>query len=63
MVARCDFTNYTGTNVIVLILFLYIVVIFTIIVLHLQLSGQLEQILKDDFSDSSNMFDLSNNSK
>jgi hypothetical protein len=31
---------------------------FTIIVLHLQLSGQLEQILKDVlFSDSSNMFE------
>jgi hypothetical protein len=46
IVARCDFTNYTGTNVIPLILFLYNSD-FIIIVLHLQLSGQLEQILKD----------------
>jgi hypothetical protein len=37
---------------------------FLIIVLHLQLSGQLEQILKDVILDSSNMFEAiqSNNS-
>jgi hypothetical protein len=45
-VARCDFTNYTG-NVITTNSISVYSSIFTIIVLHLLLSGQLEQILKD----------------
>jgi hypothetical protein len=64
MVARCDFTNYTGSNVIRTNSISVYSSIFTIIVLHLLLLGQLEQILKDVLLDSSNMFEAiqSNNS-
>jgi hypothetical protein len=46
IVAKCDFTNYTGSNVITTNSISMYSSSFTIIVLHLLLSGQ-EQILKD----------------